>query len=298
MCTFMHISFSSAWALLWFKRSSRSRRRRRSGRGLARCRRPRGWQQPVAQSRAEQAAALVVEDDADLATTIVAALASAGYRVHLARSGREARVLFDRLEPTLVILDLVLPDADGLVLAASLKALRSTPIIVLSARSQPSDRVRALRQGADDFVAIPFDLDELLARVEALLRRLHPVSPRQEEDRVRIGELTIVHSRRLVMLGDTPIHLTPTGYRLLYALAMRPDQVVSQEALIELVWGYADVSSGRLIDTHLWRLRMKLRLGGAGAPHIVTVRGGGFALVSGVTPPSKRNRNRAVIEPR
>ncbi len=117
---------------------------------------------------------LVVEDDQALGSTLRNVLSSSGYQVWVAESGSEARATLEHLEPDLILLDLTLPDADGLILAATLKILRSTPIIIMSARTQQADRVLGLKLGADDFIAKPFDLEELLARVEAALRVRRP----------------------------------------------------------------------------------------------------------------------------
>src|SRR6266851_243339 len=119
-------------------------------------------------------AILVIEDDQALVRTLRSVLSSSGYRVWVAESGSEARATLEHLEPALILLDLTLPDADGLILAATLKILRSTPIIIMSARTQQADRVLGLKLGADDFIAKPFDLEELLARVEAALRVRRP----------------------------------------------------------------------------------------------------------------------------
>src|SRR5438094_690665 len=204
----------------------------------------------------------------------------------------EAKALIEHLHPDLILLDLMLPDTDGLVLTTALKALTSAPIIICSARTEQVDRVLGLKLGADDFVAKPFDLDELEARIEAVLRRASrgrevPTIP---PDQIRVGELLISQSRGTVTLAGQAVHLTPTEYRLLVALASRPDEVLSRETLGNLVWGYQDLGTGHLIDVHIGRLRLKLRRASRSAPVIVTVRGKGYTIGSaGSDPPGGVN---------
>src|SRR5216684_629010 len=234
---------------------------------------------------------LVIEDDQALGTTLRNVLSSSGYRVWVAESGSEVRATLEHLEPDLILLDLTLPDADGLILAATLKILRSTPIIIMSARTQQADRVLGLKLGADDFIAKPFDLDELMARVEAVLRRATPapLSTPASVDRISIGELTITPTSALVTLGSEAVHLTPTEYRLLLTLARHVDEVLSRQALLQLVWGYQDSSAGHVVDVHLGRLRQKLQRARLATPRIITVRGAGLSLVSDPAPPPETN---------
>jgi len=225
---------------------------------------------------------LLVEDDPDTARSLTRALESSGYRVTAVDTGNEARSIIEHVRPDLILLDLMLPDTDGLVLCTALKQLTSAPIIICSARQQQVDRVLGLKLGADDFVAKPFDLDELEARIEAVLRRASRVRevPTVSPDQIRVDELLIAQSRGTVTLAGQIVHLTPTEYRLLVALASRPDEVLSREALGQLVWGYQDVGTGHLIDVHIGRLRLKLRRASKSAPVIVTVRGKGYTIGS------------------
>src|ERR1700694_4219132 len=145
---------------------------------------------------------LVVEDDHDTARSLCKALESAGYRVTIAETGSEARSIIEHVRPDLIMLDLMLPDTDGLVLTTTLKALTNAPIIICSARQEQVDRVLGLKLGADDFVAKPFDLDELEARIEAVLGRAARVRevPSAPPDQIRVGELPISQSRGTVTL--------------------------------------------------------------------------------------------------
>ncbi len=223
---------------------------------------------------------LLVEDDADTARSLSKALENSGYRVSTVDTGTEAKALIEHLKPDLILLDLMLPDTDGLVLTTALKALTNAPIIICSARTEQVDRVLGLKLGADDFVAKPFDLDELEARIEAVLRRVarSKDTPSGPSDLIHVGELVIAQARGTVTLGGQAVHLTPTEYRLLVALASHLDEVLSRETLGQTVWGYQDLGTGHLIDVHIGRLRLKLRRASRAAPVIVTVRGRGYTL--------------------
>jgi len=228
---------------------------------------------------------LVVEDDLDIASRLDLALTQAGYQVMVAGCGSQARFALEQLQPDLILLDLMLPDTDGLVLMASLKAMQNVPVIVVSARNEQVDRVIALKLGADDFVAKPFDLEELLARAAAVLRRANRAPAIDEaDDVISVGSLTISHARRQVTLAGEPLQLTPTEYRLLLVLATHADEVVPHASLVEEVWGYPAMTAGHLVDTHLWRLRHKLRGDRVGAPRIASVRRRGYTLTTKSAP--------------
>ncbi|MBV9326536.1 MAG: response regulator transcription factor [Chloroflexi bacterium] len=225
---------------------------------------------------------MLVEDDHVVAQTLTDALESSGYRVWLAETGADARTLLEQTRPDLIILDLMLPDVDGLVLCSGLKAIADVPIVICSATPQKRDAILGLKLGADDFISKPFDIYELEARVEAVLRRTSqsraPAANPSPPEHIRVGELIIDRSRRRVTLGGEPIQLTPTEYRLVSALASRPDEILSRDDLATLVWGYQDASSGRTIDVHIRRLRVKLAHGPVAAPAIVAVRGFGYKM--------------------
>jgi DNA-binding response OmpR family regulator len=231
---------------------------------------------------------LLVDDDPEMARSLSRALESSGYRVAIAGTGSEARLLIEQVRPDLILLDLMLPDTDGLVLTTAFKTLTNAPIIICSARQEQVDRVLGLKLGADDFVAKPFDLNELEARIEGVLRRASRVGgvPTVPADQIRVDELLISQSRATVMLGSQPVHLTPTEYRLLVALTSRPDEVFSREMLGKLVWGYEDIGTGHLIDVHIGRLRLKLRRASSSGPLIVMVRGKGYTIRTGSSNPA------------
>jgi DNA-binding response OmpR family regulator len=227
---------------------------------------------------------LAVEDDPAIAQMLVDLLGFRGYRVEWARNASEARSRVASDPPDLILLDLKLPDVNGLVLCAELKARCDASIIICSATKRREDGVLGLELGADDFVTKPFDPAVLQARVGAVLRRRaggrRPAPAAEDGDR-RGGGLVLDRSRCRALLGGQPLSLTPSEYRLLAALADRPDAVVSREELAQTVWGQYDLSLGRSLDVHVGRLRAKLADADRSAPTIVTARGFGYRLVLG-----------------
>jgi DNA-binding response OmpR family regulator len=248
---------------------------------------------------------LLVDDDDAVSTLVAEILEGEGYGVETASTGAEAEAAIERLRPDLVILDIMLPDADGLMLCARLLAQWPAPIIMLSGSRRESDRILSLRLGADDFIAKPFDTFELVARVQAVLRRsprevgvppssplapaawtarpqsLSPQSTRvggEPEAPIELGALTIDPRRRTVTVGGQPVHLTPTENRLLTALSSEPERVFSRDELAGVLWGYDSLGESRAVDVHIRRLRAKLEPFGDEAPPIVTVRGFGYKL--------------------
>ena len=256
------------------------------------------------EARGEQGSILLIEDDSGVAMTLTDVLESEGYTVSHVSDGGSAKAKLDEVHPDLIILDLMLPDSDGLVLCSDLKARADVPIIICSATSRKRDAVLGFKLGADDFVAKPFHVDELLTRVQAAIRRS---AARQREAaaedsaqaeatptlglagglggmagprRYEVGDLVVDHARRSVRLGDAQVDLTPTEYRLVAALASRPEEVLSRQDLAQMVWGYQDASIGRSIDVHLHRLRTKLKEANPAVtpPAIVAVRGFGYKI--------------------
>ena len=233
-------------------------------------------------------AIVLVEDDAALAHSISRILESAGYRVYAVENASDATRLMKDIQPKLILLDLNLPDADGLVFLSSLRATNGAPVIICSGRQEQANRVLGLRLGADDFLPKPFDVDELEARVAAVLRRASPArDSRSDQTRVELADLVVVPSRGTVTLGGHPVRLTPTEFRMLLVLARSEGSTVSRPALLSDVWGFEDMTGAEhIIDVHLGRLRAKLRRACPTSPiQIETVRGKGFRVVAaGVVP--------------
>jgi DNA-binding response OmpR family regulator len=213
------------------------------------------------------------------------ALEGADYRVWHASDGGESRALVERAHPDLILLDLFLPDVDGLVLCSMLKSIADVPIVICSASSRRSDPVLSLKLGADDFVRQPFDVEDLLARIEAVLRR----APRPagvikatalQTPNLRLSELVIEPPRRRASVGGERLLLTPIEFRLLTILTAHAEHVLTRDQLALEVWGYTDASNGRTIDVHIRRLRVKLGQSGASSPTIVSVRGMGYRITA------------------
>jgi DNA-binding response OmpR family regulator len=249
---------------------------------------------------------LLVDDDDSISSLVADILRDEGYGVERVSTGAEAEVAIERLQPDLVLLDIILPDADGLMLCNRLLQQWRAPIIMLSGSRRERDRILSLRLGADDFIQKPFDTFELVARVQAALRRaprevgIPPTSPLapaanwtvrppalpstsgrsagQPEVPIEIGPLVIDPRRRTVMVADQPVHLTPTENRLLTALASEPERVFSRDELAGVLWGYDSLGESRAVDVHIRRLRAKLEPFGDEAPPILTVRGFGYKL--------------------
>jgi DNA-binding response OmpR family regulator len=230
-----------------------------------------------------RATLLLIDDDPELASVLQGWLEPDGYRLVHAAAGHTALELLARLQPDLILLDLKLPDFDGLVLCGELRQRSAAPIIICSGTERKRDATLGFRLGADDFIAKPFDLYTLEARIAALLRRTGTGPPRAgapEVDVYKVGALIMDRHRRQVRVGEEELHLTPSEYRLLTALAAQPDQVLSREALALQVWGYQDPAEGRSIDVHIRRLRVKLQATATPAPAIIGVRGLGYKLAS------------------
>ncbi|MBV9897177.1 MAG: response regulator transcription factor [Chloroflexi bacterium] len=224
---------------------------------------------------------LLVEDDPAIERTLRRPIEEWGYHLVWASTVAEARALIAEAQPDLIILDLVLPDGDGLLLTSSLSKLTNTPILICSARNRQVDRVLGLKMGASDFVGKPFDLDELEARIEAVMRRAPSTArrPVSNTNEIRVGDLVITPRHASVRIVDQPVHLTPIEYRLLTVLASEPESIFDRQSLTKRVWGYDDLSCDHLVDVHVGRLRAKLRSVNATPKYLVTVRGRGFRLL-------------------
>ena len=216
------------------------------------------------------AAVLVVEDDPDIRGLIRDLLASRGYRPLEAGDGRAALRVFHEQRPSLVVLDLAMPELDGWETLARIRDLSEVPVLVLTARSAEEDKVRALRDGADDYLVKPFGYEELLARIAALLRRAG--GGERHRERYEDGYLAIDHASREVTVRGRSVALTPLEYRLLATLTSNPGQVLSREQLLRLVWDDPHGLSRDAVRLYIGYLRRKL---GPDAP-IDTVRGFGY----------------------
>ncbi len=222
--------------------------------------------------------ALVVEDEPAIARFLSAALGENGFEVLEARTGRQAMDLAASRRPELVLLDLGLPDFDGLEVLKRLRQWISAPVIILSARGQEQDKIAGLDEGADDYLAKPFGVAELLARVRAALRRLERAhspnpSPVYEHQGLRVDFLA-----RRVWLGKKEIKLSPRQYDLLSALARRAGQVVSRRQILEEVWGGQNEASAESVRILVHQLRHKIEADPVRPKHLKTDPGVGYRL--------------------
>jgi DNA-binding response OmpR family regulator len=221
---------------------------------------------------------LVVEDDRDIADLVVHYLKKAGYDGEVLSSGRDAvQSVFER-PPDLVILDLMLPQVDGLEICRMIRSNERTaavPIIMLTARAEESDRIVGLELGADDYIAKPFSPSELVARTRALLRRTQRGQPSPTLP-IRYGRLVVDPTTHLVSLGDRAVTLTAKEFRLLEYLLRHRGRVLSRDLLLTDVWGYRYTGGTRTVDVHVRRLREKLPLL---AQALVTVKQFGYKLL-------------------
>jgi DNA-binding response OmpR family regulator len=218
---------------------------------------------------------LVIEDNADLAFAVTTALQSEGFDVAVAGTGPDGVDRARDRDADLIILDLMLPGFDGYRVIRTLRGDGiETPILVLTARGEEADKVRGLRLGADDYVTKPFGAMELLARVEALLRRARLSAPAPVLD--HFGEVEVNRMARTVKRRGDPVALTPKEFDLLVALMDRAGAVVPRGDLLSAVWGYQQDVSTRTVDIHVSELRAKLEPNPARPVHIITVRKTGY----------------------
>jgi len=220
---------------------------------------------------------LVVEDEASIAEVVSLYLKRAGFSAQIASDGRQAMTLFDRRKPDLVILDLMLPEVDGLSLTRWLRDRSNVPIIMLTARRAEIDRITGLEMGADDYVVKPFSPQELVSRVRAVMRRLGREQTDAEPERnLTFGEINIDPRSRVATIKDTPIELTVKEFDMLYLLARHPKQVFTREQLLERVWGGAQYIDPGTVTVHVRRLREKIEADPSKPIHLLTVWGVGY----------------------
>ncbi len=216
---------------------------------------------------------LVVDDEPKIVRLVRAYLEQSGFRAVAAYTGQEALDLFQTESPALVVLDLMLPDLDGMDVAREIRKSGQTPIIMLTARTEDVDRVAGLEIGADDYVVKPFNPRELLARVRAVLRRTQGgETPR----RITSGPLTIDLDRHEVHFDDRSLGLTPMEFELLRTLAERPGRVYGRAELMDVLYGQTYASTERTIDTHVKNLRRKLEPDPQQPTYVLTVHGVGY----------------------
>ncbi len=221
-----------------------------------------------------QQTVLVVEDETSIASFVSLYLKNAGYTVRTATTGGEALAQVNAQLPDMIVLDLMLPDIDGIEICKRVRQRSDVPILMLTARDEDVDKIIGLEVGADDYLTKPFNPRELVARVKAILRRATPERRELESAVLKHGDLTIDAGRREVKVGDEEIQLAPKEFDLLWELLDHRGLVLTRDQLLERVWGYTFAGDTRTVDVHVRQLRRKL---GDASP-IVTVWGVGYKV--------------------
>jgi DNA-binding response OmpR family regulator len=221
---------------------------------------------------------LVVEDEEAIAEAVRARLVSEGFDVQVMHDGPTAIAAVRGHRPDLVVLDLMLPGMDGLEVCREIQRDEWTPVLMLTARTEEADKIAGFAVGADDYLTKPFSLRELTARVKAIIRRMDRIqrsSPTEPEHRF---DLVIDPARRRVSRDGEEVPLTPLEFEILLSLARSPGVVFSRDQLMDRVWGYRDYAGGRVVDSHVARIRRKLGDEAAEPKYIRTVHGVGYAF--------------------
>jgi two-component system, OmpR family, KDP operon response regulator KdpE len=220
-------------------------------------------------------AVLVVDDDTQLLRALRIHLGARGYEVHTAVDGTSALRVAGERELDVVVLDLGLPDLDGTEVITALREFTTVPIIVLSARADSGDKVRALDRGADDYVTKPFGVDELMARLRAAVRRA-ATSPETENGPLEAGELTIDLAAKIVRRSGEEVHLTPTEWGVLDLLVRNRGKLVSRKQLLREIWGPVERKETSYLRVYMAQLRRKLERDPAHPEHLITEAGMGY----------------------
>lgn len=219
----------------------------------------------------------VVEDDPEILRMVKDCLENSNFQVRFAQTGQEALESIEADSPDLVILDINLPDIDGLSICRELRKSQNLPILMLSSQSSDIDKIIGLEVGADDYLAKPFNPRELVARIRALQRRI-PKSAQQapaSENILHRGRIVINKGAHTVQIDGEAVHLTPTEFSLLHALALRPGIVLSRQMLLDRIWGDDYYGDERIVDVHIRHLRKRLKVSGCNE-RVHSVRGVGY----------------------
>ena len=215
---------------------------------------------------------LVVDDNAQIVDILSQYIKKEGWPMLAAKTGEEALALFDAAEPSLILLDIMLPGLDGLEVCRRIRRVSSVPILMITAKDEDADRILGLDIGADDYIVKPFSPGEVMARIRAVLRRI----PAAEKEMLVIGELSIHLPSLSVTLSGHKLNLTRREVELLYTLAASPGRVFTRDNLLTIVWGYEFAGNYRAVDSHIKRLRAKLDAYTHDTFTIATVWGAGY----------------------
>ncbi len=225
---------------------------------------------------------LIVEDDAQMRKFLRASLSSHGYRLVEANDGKEGLSQAAAYNPDLILLDLGLPDMDGLEVTKRLREWATAPIIVISARGQEDDKINALDAGADDYLTKPFGTGELMARIRVALRHAVRVGQERSEPVLSVGDLSIDLDKRTVHLAGAEVHLTPIEYKLLATLLKNAGKVLTHRQLLKEVWGPGYANNTQYLRVYMVQLRHKLEADAARPRYLVTEPGIGYRLKADV----------------
>lgn len=224
---------------------------------------------------------LIADDDLQLLDLVTLNLELEGYNILRASDGRQALEQIERYHPDLVLLDVMMPRMNGFAVCHRVREFSTVPIIIITAQGRSQDKVRGLDLGADDYLTKPLNMDELLARVRAVLRRAQVTEDeRALRTAMTIGDLTIDFGQQLVLMAGRKVVLTPTEYRLLADLARNAGRIVPQDFLLERVWGKEYVGEHHMLQVNINRLRHKLEVDPAQPRYLLTEAGVGYLLVA------------------
>jgi two-component system alkaline phosphatase synthesis response regulator PhoP len=224
---------------------------------------------------------LVVDDEPSISMLIDFNLKLAGYEVHCVYDGEAVFEVIPTFRPDLIVLDLMLPKMDGIQVCRKLRQQSNdVPIIMLTALQDLSDRIAGLDNGADDYMTKPFSPQELISRIQAILRRIQLLPSTKEPAAIQIGNINIHPEQREVTLGGKPIELTPKEFELLLFLSQHQGKVLSRQQLLHGVWDYHFVGDTRIVDVHISHLRDKLELNARHPEYIMTIRNVGYKLTT------------------
>ena len=221
---------------------------------------------------------LIVEDEEAIAEAVRARLQSEGFRVRVAHDGAQAIQEVAAWRPDLVVLDLMLPGMDGFEVCREIQRESWVPVLMLTARTQEADKVAGFAVGADDYLTKPFSLRELVARVRAILRRMERIGELTRSEPIARFDVLVDPARRRVLKRDQEVPLTPLEFEILVSLIDSPGVVMSRDQLMDRVWGYRDYAGGRVVDSHVARIRRKLGDEAGEPKYIRTVHGVGYAF--------------------
>ncbi len=219
---------------------------------------------------------LVVDDEWNMRNLLRIYLAKNGFHVTEAKNGHEALKVTDEEDVDLIILDVMMPDMDGWDVCEKIRQTKDTPILMLTARNETKDKVKGLQIGADDYLVKPFEPDELIARVFALLRRSNLTEAKPVSTKITHQDLTIDVEGRVVLVQEKSVDFTPKEFDLLQVLAEHPGRAYSRESLLENVWGHDFFGDERTVDTHVKNIREKVRKAGLSFNPIQTIWGVGY----------------------